>query len=177
MSKAKSAGGGPGSFEQSGTGREQYLFDGEDVLIDARPAWTAWMVHLVVAIVAGLGGLLADESGMQLFGILIAAAIVGYVWFQRKKVRYLVTDRRILVVTGISSRSTNEAWMVDVRGMQTGASFMERLLGHGHITVSTDILSQGSLLASRLNGMTLGGISNYEDVAAVIRKRQAQEKH
>lgn len=155
-----------------------YLFEGEEILIDARPAWTAWTLHLAVAALLVLGGLVADQSETQLAGIVFGLLIVAYVWYQRKKVRYLVTDRRIVVATGISSNATNEAWMVDVRGMQTGASFVEKLLGHGHITVSTNILPRGSMLpwAGALRGMTLGGISNYEAVADVIRTRQGEVK-
>lgn len=155
-----------------------YLFEGEDVLVDARPAWTAWTVHLIVAALLLLGGLVADGSETTLVGIVFALLIVGYVWYQRRKVRYLVTDRRIVVVTGLSSRATNEAWMVDVRGMQTGASFFEQLLGHGHITVSTNILPRGSMLpwSGALRGMTLGGIGNYQAVADVIRTRQGEVK-
>jgi len=156
-----------------------YIFEDEEVLIDARPAWTAWTLHLVVAGFFVLGGLLVDESGPQLAALVVAGALVAYVWYQRRKVRYLVTDKRIVVATGISSLATNEAWMVDVRGMQTGASFVERLLGHGHITVSTSILPRGSLLpfGGTFQGMTLGGIGNFEEVADVIRQRQSETKH
>lgn len=155
-----------------------FLFDGEDVLIDARPAWTAWTVQLILAGIFALGGLVASETPTRLLAFIIAIALVGYVWYQRQKVRYLVTDRRILVVTGLSSQATNEVWMVDVRGMQTGSSLIERLLGHGHITVSSSILSRGSLLSisGQLQGLTLGGIGNYQEVADVIRKRQADAK-
>lgn len=177
MSKAKSKTDGQERRQNTHTGGDPHLFDGEQVLIDARPAWTAWMSHLIVAAVLALAGLVVSETPTRLLAFLLAAAVVGYVWFQRSKVRYLVTDRRILVVTGLSSKATNEAWMVDVRGMQTGASFVERLLGHGHITVSTSILSRGSLLGARLQGMTLGGIENYEEVAREIRNRQAEAKH
>lgn len=164
--------------DQTNSGSLPYLFDGEEVLIDARPAWTAWTMHLLLAALFVLGGLAADESAAQNGGIVLGALLVAYVWYQRRKVRYLVTDRRIVVATGISSKATNEAWMVDVRGMQTGASWIEKLLGHGHITVSTDILPRGSMLpwSGTFRGMTLGGIGNYEAVADVIRQRQADVK-
>lgn len=174
-----------GSVEQRGEHRQSrgtgtpYLFEGEEVLIDARPAWTAWALHLAIAGVVILGGLISFDTAVFLVALVFGALIVGYVWYQRKKVRYLVTDQRIVVSTGIKSRATNEAWMIDVRGMQTGASFVERLLGHGHITVSTSILPRGSMLpfGGALRGLTLGGISNYEEVAEIIRERQSTVKH
>ena len=146
------------------------LLEGEEVLIDTRPAWSAWSIHLIVAGIALLGGLAAGET---LIGLLVAGAIGAYVWFQRSKVTYVVTDRRIVIVTGHSSKSTNETWMEDVRGMQTGASALERLLGHGHITVSHAVLSTGF---GRFQGMTLGGVPNYEEIASVIRTRQSERK-
>ncbi|WP_135821787.1 PH domain-containing protein [Halostella litorea] len=153
------------------------LIRGEEVLISTRPAWSAWSLHLFVAALAVLASLAVGETEVIAVGFLAAGGIVGYVWYQRKKVRYLVTDRRLIVVTGISSKQTNETWMEDVRGMQTGASFIERFLGHGHITVSESILPRGSLLAlSGFRGLTLGGIPDYEEIANVVRQRQAERK-
>ncbi|WP_216640647.1 PH domain-containing protein [Halorientalis sp. IM1011] len=165
-----SAGGGPSRPTQA----SMPLMDGEEVLIDARPAWSAYSLQLLVAILAFVGGLAAGDEAV-IVGFLIAAAISGYVLYQRRKVRYVVTDRRMMKLTGISSKSTNEAWMLDVRGLKTGASLIERLLGHGHIVVSTDIMASG-FGRFRVSGMTFGGISNYEEVAAVIRERQNDQK-
>lgn len=145
--------------------------------MDARPAWTAWFRQLALAVLVVLGGLLSGESAAIAVAVIVALGIFGLVAYQRLKVRYLVTDRRIVVATGISSTSTNETWMSDVRGMQTGASLLERLLGHGHISVSTSIMPRGTLLAlTGLRGMTLGGISDYQEIASVIRQRQAEVK-
>lgn len=166
------------------------LMEGEEVLVDARPAWSAYAGQLVFAGVVLIFGLLV--SGNEFTGnaplalaLIMALAIVGGVFYQRRKVRYLVTDRRVVVMTGISSSSTNEAWMEDVRGMQTGASLLERFLGHGHVSISTSIIPRGGnipLLSTLLDTlpigsqMTLGGIPDYERVAQTIRRRQAERK-
>jgi len=158
------------------------LLPDEEVLIDARPAWTAWAGHLVLGGLILLAGLLANDQNVLVVSILAAGALAGYVWYQRRKVRYVITDLRVMVLTGITSKKTNEAWMEDVKGMQTGASWVERLLGHGHITVSREILPRGSLLPQSAmvgiggKGMTLGGITNYEQIANTIRQRQAEQK-
>lgn len=172
------SGGTDGRTTTSAGNAQPYLLDDEEILVDARPAWTNWLGMLSVAGLIFIGGLVADGAATAVLGLLVAGGIAGYVAYQRRKVRYVVTDRRVLVVTGISSMATNEAWMVDVRGMQTGATFVERLLGHGHISLSTSILGRGSLLSlANINGMTLGGISNYQEIADVIRQRQSQVKH
>ena len=165
------------------------LLPNEQVIVDERPAWTNWTLQLVLAFVILLASLAAtstaDTGGPAVLGIVVALFIVGYVWYKRRKIRYLVTDYRILVVTGITTQATNEAWLEDIKGMQTGASFFERLLGHGHITVSHDILPRKSGLpglglllpfAQAHAGLELGGVKDYQKIANLIRKRQAQRK-
>jgi hypothetical protein len=148
------------------------LLGDEEILIDARPAWSAYAIQLAVAGLVIIGGLVAGDEAL-FGGLVIGGLIIGYVFYQRRKVRYVVTDRRMMKVIGISAKTTSEAWMVDVRGLRTGASPIERLLNHGHITVSADIVSTGF---GRFSGMTFGGISNYEEVAHIIRERQNEEK-
>ncbi|MXR51949.1 PH domain-containing protein [Halovenus sp. WSH3] len=142
------------------------------MLIDARPAWSAYAYYFVLAAVLFLGGLAAGNQATVL-GIIAALAIVGYVWYKRRGIRYVVTDRRMMVVTGHSSKMTNEAWMVDIKNLKTGASFLERVLGHGHISVDSDITSAGF---GRFSGMTFGGIDNHEQIAQIIRERQNSAK-
>ena len=168
-----------GQRQRASSESESHLLPNEDVLIDARPAWSAWFSWFLVAGILLIGALISQETAVIGMVIVIDLVILGAVWYQRRKVRYVVTDLRVMVITGISSRSTNEAWMVDVRGMQTGASLLERLLGHGHISISTSILPRGSMLPfmGQLRAMTLGGIGNYQEIANVIRERQAEVKH
>jgi len=165
------------------------LLPNEQVVVDERPAWSNWTLQLALAGVVILLGLVSSagaEAGTPaVLGILVGLLIVGYVWYRRRKVRYLVTDYRILVVTGVTTQATNEAWLEDIKGMQTGASFFERLLGHGHITVSHDILPRKSGLpglglllpfAQAHTGLELGGVKDHQKIANLIRKRQAQRK-
>lgn len=165
------------------------LLPNEQVIVDERPAWTNWTLQLILAFVVMLAALaaasLAEAGGLAVPGLFVALLIVGYVWYRRRRIRYIVTDYRILVVTGITTQATNEAWLEDIKGMQTGASFFERLLGHGHITVSHDILPRKSALpglglllpfAQPHTGLELGGVNDYQKVANLIRKRQAQRK-
>lgn len=169
-------------YEQGGYGRQPPTaeakeasvptLDGEEVLIDARPAWSAYMWYFVVAGLILLGGLFSGGNS-AIVGLLIAGAIAGYVYYLRQKVRYVVTDQRMMIVRGITSKATNEAWMVDIVGLSTGASLLERLLNHGHITVSRQI---GPVGFGPFGGMTFGGIHNHEEIAQIVRERQREEK-
>lgn len=146
--------------------------DDEEVLIDARPAWSAYMWYFVLAGLILLGGLFSGGNA-AIGGLLLAGAIAGYVYYLRQKVRYVVTDQRMMIVRGITSKATNEAWMVDIVGLSTGASLLERLLNHGHITVSRQI---GPVGFGPFGGMTFGGIHNHEEIAQIVRQRQREEK-
>lgn len=152
--------------QRRATGTAEYLLPSEAVLVDARPAWSAWTGTLLLAVLVCLGSLITAEPLVITVGVVAALLLVGYVWYQRRQVRYIVTDARVVVVTGITSRKTNEAWLEDVKGMQTGASFLERRLGHGHILVSREIRPRGSFLVAQLRGrgMKLGGIGNHEEI-------------
>jgi uncharacterized membrane protein len=150
------------------------LLDGEEVILDARPAWSAYFKLLLLAGLFFVGSAIALDGSAGLgLGVVGAGIIVGYVYYLRKRRRYVVTDRRIMILTGISSKATNEAWMVDIIGLQTGSTFLERLLGHGHVKATRQIGNTGY---GFFGGLTFGGINNYEEVAQIIRKQQNQHK-
>ena len=143
------------------------LLRDEEVLIDGRPALSAWGSHLVLTPFVALGGSLAFGP---LVGLLLGVVVVAYVLSRWWTIQYLVTDHRIVVHGGIVGSSTSEIWLEDVRGLQTGASPLERLLGHGHVSVSNAVSASGD---RRLEGVTLRGIPNSERIAAVIRDRRS----
>ena len=169
----ESTGGGPDRSALSSTGTDLPLLDDEDVLVDAHPTWWAYALHLVLAGGIVLVGLLVG-GGAGLGIVLVGAIVAGYAWYSRNRVRYLLTDRRIVVVTGFRARKTNETWMEDVRGMATSASAFGRHQGYGSITVSHAVLPQ---TFGRLRGLHLRGVPEYEAVAAAIRERQSARKH
>lgn len=163
------------------------LLPNEQIIVDERPAWTNWTLQLVLAGFVLLAALVAgsQEPALLVPGLVVGFLIVGYVWYRRRRIRYIVTDYRILVVTGLTAQATNEAWLEDIKGMQTGASFFERLLGHGHITVSHEILPRKAALpglglflpfVQLTPGLELGGVNDHQKIANLIRKRQAQRK-
>lgn len=150
------------------------LLEGEEILIDARPAWSAYFRLILLAGLILVAGLLQGGTQGLALGLVVAAGIGGYIFYLRRRRRYVLTDRRMMVLTGITSVSTNEAWMVDINNLQTGASLLERLMGHGHISVSDDIHGTGVGFLS--SGMKFGGIERHEEVAQVIREQQNGDK-
>ncbi|ACV11731.1 hypothetical protein Huta_1556 [Halorhabdus utahensis DSM 12940] len=180
--------------QQQGDGADRaHVLDDETIIVETRPSWTVWFWQLVGAVLILLAGLLlGGEAGsgvVVVIPVLLSLFIFGWIWYRRKRIRYVVTDRRAMIVTGISSKKTTEIWLEDARSMQTGSSFFERLLGHGTIILSDSTLTRNSLNAlgavpflSALpifnagRGLTFSGISDPVRVANVIRKRQSALK-
>ncbi|ELZ06478.1 hypothetical protein C482_01630 [Natrialba chahannaoensis JCM 10990] len=154
---------------------ESFLLDDETVLVDTRPTWWGWTGYLTLAgMFVGLGFLLTFvELAAGLLAFVPGVLLVGYVWYQRIYQRYLVTDRRIIVATGMTTRTTNETWVEDVSGLQTKTTSFSRSRGYGTITVSHTVTPSGFGLGGDLQ---LQGVPNYERVAQMIRRRQSERK-
>ncbi|EMA38207.1 hypothetical protein C446_10170 [Halobiforma nitratireducens JCM 10879] len=151
------------------------LLEDEEVIVDTRPTWWAWAVHLAIAgLFALLGVAIATQDlAVGFFVLVLAAAVGGYAWYRRNRVRYLVTDRRIVVIAGFSTKTTSETWVEDVRGLRTKTTAFSRNQGYGTISVSHAI-SSGSFGWG--NGLRLRGVPEFESVAAAIRRQQSRRK-
>lgn len=125
------------------------LLEGEEVLHNVRPSWSNW-------------------AGWIVGSVLLMFVLVGFLTIlvpilARRNSRYVVTTERVIHKTGILGTSTNEYRIEDIRQLQTGASWSEKLAGHGNIRFSTG--AGGSLI-------TFGGVPNYEGIANSIREQQ-----
>jgi len=124
------------------------LFDDEEIKHNIRPAWSKWAGTILVS----------------LFFSLFIVGVVGlvYVWLVRKNTRYIVTNQRVVEVSGILGTQTTEYRIDDIRQIQTGASWAEQMRGHGNIQIST----------GTMDTIVFDGIPNYQDVANTIRQAQ-----
>ncbi|ELY90668.1 hypothetical protein C483_11426 [Natrialba hulunbeirensis JCM 10989] len=167
----------PGAQAKTGTSSddESFLLDDETVLVDTRPTWWGWTGSLTLAgMFVGLGLLLSvAELALGILALVPGVLIAGYVWYQRTYQRYLVTDRRIIVVAGMTTRTTNETWVEDVSGFQTKTTSFSRSRGYGTITVSHTVTPSGFGMGGDLQ---LQGVPDYEQVAQTIRRRQSERK-
>lgn len=98
------------------------------------------------------------------FGLLILL----WVWLKRRNTRYIVTNQRLIEVAGILGTHTTEYRIADIRQIQTGATWSEKLFGHGNLQFSTGTATM----------ITFNGIPNHQEVANTIREiqREAETK-
>jgi uncharacterized membrane protein YdbT with pleckstrin-like domain len=126
------------------------LLEGEQIQHNVQPAWSKW------------GGLIT----ISLIGSLALVGIIGlvYVYLARRNHRYIITNQRVVEVSGVLGTSTTEYRINDIRTIQTGATIFEQLLNQGNVQISTGTLSD----------IVFNGIPNYQEVSNSIRKTQKE---
>lgn len=142
------------------------LLPDERVLVNVHPGWSVWSGSLIVAALVGLLGLgaIVDSPGGGIFFLLVAAAVVGYVYLARSRSRYIVTDERIKANVGILSSTTREYRIADIQSITTEQSFFEGLLGLGNIQIRSSANDQ----------LVWKGVPDHSSVGNQIRKMQRE---
>lgn len=126
------------------------LLQDENTIHDIRPSWSRWGGALLIGLVTSI--------------VLIGLVIIAVVWLKRKNTRYIVTNQRLIEVSGIIGTTTTEYRIADVRQIQTGATWGEKVLGHGNLQFSTGTATM----------ITFNGIPNHQEVANSIREIQRE---
>lgn len=126
------------------------LLDGEEVIHDMHPSWGSYSKSLWAALLT-----------IWMFGLGIVFLI--YPFLARRNERYIVTTERVIHRSGLLGTTTNEYRIADVRGLQTGQSWTEKLFGSGNIKFSA---AGGTI--------TFSGVPDAQQVANTIRRRKAE---
>jgi len=113
------------------------LIQGETVLHQARLHWFIY-VPSAVCLLVGIGILIAGAEGAQALGMvfILASAWLGLkaliaVW----SVEMAITNKRVIVKTGLISRSTLELNHAKIESYQVDQSILGRLLGFGDLII------------------------------------------
>lgn len=124
--------------------------DDETVIVACKPS--AWFIvlrkagSLLLAMVISLGAYGLDASGLVELGrpgavgaagVVCACGLLAWLTLDRATRLYLLTDRRIVRVSGVLRQTTAEARLVDVANLTHYRSLRERVFGLGTIVVST----------------------------------------
>jgi uncharacterized membrane protein YdbT with pleckstrin-like domain len=116
-----------------------HLDPGEKVVHEAR---VHWAVFLTPVAMIGVGLVLAFPgavAGMNYGGLaLIAVGLIGILlsWIRQVSSEFAVTNKRVIVKTGLLSQRTIELNMSKVESLQVDQDILGRVLNYGTITVN-----------------------------------------
>jgi uncharacterized membrane protein YdbT with pleckstrin-like domain len=134
------------------------LVPGETLLFETRHHWIVLLGPLLVSLLLGvpgallLAGALASKSGKEVpafaseigpqglaavGGVLLVVALVifAYGLAKRNATIMAVTNRRVLIKTGMTSRRTLDLMLSKVESIGVAESFLGRMLGFGSVIV------------------------------------------
>jgi Bacterial PH domain len=130
---------------------DKNLVPGETVVYETRLHWIVMLGHLIVGCFLGLGGaLLLYYAGIHremelrelhlMEGVGIALLLFGAVvifagMFHRNATEMGVTNRRVVIKTGVASRRTIEMLLNKVESIEVSEPPFGRMLGYGTIVV------------------------------------------
>jgi uncharacterized membrane protein YdbT with pleckstrin-like domain len=126
--------------------------EGEITVWQGHPSWKSMLVFYVkwtlvslipVAVWVGLNAGGSDVSATWFALATAVGLVLTYVvgWIKRQTTRYLVTDRRIHIRTGIMSRNERTTHVDRVQNVNLRQSIVQRMLGIGDVdwdTAGTD---------------------------------------
>jgi membrane protein YdbS with pleckstrin-like domain len=124
-----------------------HLQPGEQIIYEARPSRVPLVPAAFLAVVFAIAALIAwmrlappgQIWAAGLCGAVAAAALimllVGYMRLSAN--RYVLTDRRILRLTGIFGRSSMDSYLDKINNVEHRQTFMGRLLGYVDLEIDT----------------------------------------
>jgi membrane protein YdbS with pleckstrin-like domain len=121
-----------------------HVQDGEQILYQAYPSRAPLVAPLALAALAALAGLFVWHQYQETWvwipaGILVlVGGGLGLVRYVRLASRiYVVTDRRLLRMTGIFSRSSMDSYLDKINNVECRQSFLGRIFGFGDLEIDT----------------------------------------
>jgi uncharacterized membrane protein YdbT with pleckstrin-like domain len=123
-------------------------YEGETTVWQGHPSWKAMLVFYVkwtlLSLVPVAAWVILGAVGrsftvtwfvLATVVLLVLTYVVG--WVRRKTTRYLVTDRRIQIRTGIATRRERTTHVDRVQNVNLNQSLVQRILGIGDIEWDT----------------------------------------
>jgi uncharacterized membrane protein YdbT with pleckstrin-like domain len=125
------------------------LAEDEELILDLHPHWKALVPPvLVLVLTLGVGGFLAaaipdgDQQWLYRVLVLVVALVLLAGYSLRPFLRwvtthFVVTDRRVLVRTGILARTGRDVPLSRINDITFSHTFFERMLGCGTLVVES----------------------------------------
>jgi uncharacterized membrane protein YdbT with pleckstrin-like domain len=119
---------------------EKNLISGEELIYETGIHWSALILPVVYALVSATAGVAASYwwSDLKIVGAIffaIAAIIIVYAILKRNATEMAVTNRRVIIKTGITSRRSLEIMLAKVESIGIDEPTWGRILGYGSVTI------------------------------------------
>ena len=114
---------------------------GERILREARTSWWALWPRIVFGVLglalAGWGLLRQDHlgNGVAIFGGLMFLWFVGGALLRRSAMQVRLTDRYLVLQTGLVSRHTSTVMLNRVESLDVDQNLWQRMAGYGTLTI------------------------------------------
>ena len=114
---------------------------GERILREARTSWWALWPRVVFGVLglalAGWGLLRQDHAGygIAIFGGLMFVWFVGGALVRRSAMQVRLTDRYLVLQTGLVSRHTSTVMLNRVESLDVDQNLWQRMAGYGTLTI------------------------------------------
>jgi uncharacterized membrane protein YdbT with pleckstrin-like domain len=122
------------------------LREGEQIIRRTRPAWRSFWVFALGVILVGLGPLIKEDAPIRLETGLVFAAVFAVIILRRWSDVYTITNERIIVRGGLIARDNTEIRYEDVARVEANQGINLRLVGAGHILISTKLSHQDNII-------------------------------
>ena len=117
------------------------LISGEQLIYQTGLHWSVLVWPVIVALMIAAGGvvcLLQKDTDFLYAGaalIVVAVVIVAVAMFKRSAIEMAVTNRRVIIKTGLASRRSLEIMLAKVESIGIEESAMGRMFGYGTLTI------------------------------------------
>jgi uncharacterized membrane protein YdbT with pleckstrin-like domain len=117
------------------------LIQGEKLIYETGLHWSVLVWPVIIALIVAAGGvvcLLQKDTNFLYAGaalLVVALIIVGVAMFRRSAVEMAVTNRRVIIKTGLASRRSLEIMLAKVESIGIEESAMGRMFGYGTLTI------------------------------------------
>lgn len=123
---------------------QQYLNQGEEILLDTRPHWSfiAPQIAVLIAVIAAVSALYAFDVlqillPVGLVVIVIAALNLAYRCWQWAGINFVVTTDRLIFRTGIFSKFGIELPVEQINTVRFQQTLFERIIGSGDLSIES----------------------------------------
>jgi len=133
---------------------------GETLVLKAHQHWVVLVKPLLLPIALVVLAAVADflpsvPSDYKAIGTLAAIALLGLwlivVWVRWNSRSFTITDRRVILDTGVFSRSSKVIALDRVQDIATNQSLVGRMLGYGRIEIDSAGAAGRELLSAQPN--------------------------